>query len=191
MPATLQLCAACRRAASCTAQRSRACHSTWQVWLEGLHTRLKTFDVFRLPYSNASREHIDGLYPRRVDFFKGSSVETVPRYVRDVRAGLQPPCDVWFVDGEHRGGTPLLDLKNAIASAADNATIIADDCTRRFPAVEDAWRALLLTGAVDDAFNRTLSLPAPAGLKGWCVGRRIERSVCASRCQHGSRCACE
>ena len=69
MPATLQLCAACRGAASCTAQRSRACHSTWQVWLEGLHTRLKTFDVFRLPYSNASREHIDGLYPRRVDFF--------------------------------------------------------------------------------------------------------------------------
>ena len=45
-----------------------------QVWLEGLKTNLNTFDVFRLPYANASRTFIGSEYPGRVRFFKGKSV---------------------------------------------------------------------------------------------------------------------
>ena len=146
------------------------------VWLEGLNTTLKTFDVFRLPYSNASRYHIDRLYPGRVTFYKGRSAETVPRYIRDVRAGVEPLCDVWFVDGDHGHTAPLQDLRNALQAASDGATIIADDCTRRFAAVMHAWHAMLQTGTIHDAFNRTLNLPHPSGLKGWCVGRYANRS---------------
>lgn len=147
-----------------------------QVWLEGLNTRVKTFDVFRLPYSNASKKHIDELYPGRVRFFEGTSVQTVPRYVSEIRAGREPLCDVWFVDGDHSHGVPLIDMQNAIKSAAIGATIIVDDCTERFPDVLQAWRATLQTGVIADAFNHTLTLPPPAGLKGWCVGRYAPNS---------------
>lgn len=142
-----------------------------QVWLEGLDTQLKTFDVFRLPYSNASRNFIDRKYPGRITFYKGKSADTVPRYLSDVHAGRQPRCDLWFVDGDHSHGMPLTDLRNALECASDGATIIADDCTRRFAAVQAAWRATLLTGAISHEFNHTMALPPPSGLKGWCVGR--------------------
>lgn len=127
--------------------------------------------MFRLPYSNGSRTHIDRVYPGRVTFFDGMSQETVPRYVKEVQAGTQPRCDVWFVDGDHNHGTPYTDLTYALQSASDGATIIADDCTRRFPAVQTAWRKILGQYNIDHAFNKTMNLPAPSGLKGWCVGR--------------------
>ena len=158
------------------------------VWLEGLETQLKTFDLFKLPYSNASRHWIDEQYPGRVAFYKGDSAETVPRYVARVDAGLEPRCDVWFVDGLHsKAGRippqPLADLRNALLSASHGATIIADDCTRRFPAVPAAWRSLLSTGTIKDAFNVTHALRPPAGLKGWCVGRyEPRRCVAHGKC---------
>ena len=99
------------------------------------------------------------------------SQQTLPRYVKEVQAGMQPRCDVWFVDGDHNRGTPYVDLKHALQSASDGATIIADDCTGRFPAVQLAWKAILGQGHIVNAFNKTMRLPPPGGLKGWCVGR--------------------
>ena len=55
--------------------------------------------------------------------------------------------------------------------SSHGATIIADDCTKRFPAVQAAWRTIVLGGTIAQPFNRTMSLPPPGGLKGWCVGR--------------------
>ena len=142
------------------------------VWLEGLDTRLKTFDVFRHPYSNASRNHIDRLYPGRVTFIRGKSQETVPRYISSVRAGVEPPCDLWFVDGDHSHRTPRVDLGNALAAAAYGATIIADGCSTRFGDVLTAWDELVRDGTITHSFNRTLNLaPSDGGIKGWCGGR--------------------
>jgi hypothetical protein len=159
------------------------CIQHWQVWLEGLETKLKTFDTFRLPYSNASRQFIDAKYPGRVAFYSGNSRVTVPHYVSQVQAGSEPLCDVWFIDGDHSHGTPLADLKNALQVASHGATVIADDCTKRFPAVLAAWREVINGGTIEASFNRTMALPGAAGLKGWCVGRyapprsgRAERS---------------
>ena len=94
----------------------------------------------------------------------------MPRYVARVDAGLEPRCDVWFVDGRHNGAFAVRDLRNALLSASHGATIIADDCTRRFPAVPAAWRSLLATGTIKNAFNVTHALRPPAGLKGGVSG---------------------
>ena len=141
------------------------------VWLHGLDTQLKTFDVFRLPYSNASREFIDQQYSGRVEFISGPSQRTVPHYIKRHRDGVAPACDVWFIDGDHSRTAPEEDLRNALLVASDDAVIIADDCTGRFPAVQRAWIKLLETGQIQDAWNRTLVAPPPGGVKGWCVGR--------------------
>lgn len=70
------------------------------VWLEGLNTSLRSFDIFRLPFSSACRDHIAERYPGRVQYFKGYSHVTVPQYGAEVEAGRAAPCDVWFIDGE-------------------------------------------------------------------------------------------
>lgn len=153
------------------------------VWLHALSTQLKSFDVFVMPYANASAEYIRAKHPGRVEFFRGKSATTVPRFVEQVRAGAQPRCDLWFIDGDH--GTcrscnrraPAIDLANALDAATDGAIIIADDCTRRFPAVQAAWRDLLAAGRIDHAWNRTIVAPPPGGLKGWCVGAKAYTHV--------------
>ena len=141
------------------------------MWLEGLDTKLHTFDLFRLPYSNASRVWIGSQYPGRVTFHHGRSQDTLPHFSSAVQAGREPKCDVWFVDGWHNQGGPLTDLKHALRTASDGATIIADDCTKRFPAVMSAWRTVLQWGQISGAYNFTIDLPPPGGTKGWCVGR--------------------
>ena len=65
------------------------------------------------------------------------------------------------------------DARYAFKVAADGATIIADDCTHRFPAVRAGWRKAIAGGFVADTFNKTLNLPPPGGQKGWCVGRFV------------------
>ena len=71
------------------------------VWLEGLNTSLRSFDVFKLPYADACRRSVAERYPGRVQFFAGSSTITVPKYSADVQAGRAAACDLWFVDGEY------------------------------------------------------------------------------------------
>lgn len=150
------------------------------VWLHGLDTKLKSFDLFKLPYSNASRTYISEQYADRVEFFHGPSQLTVPNYTRSVVAGTQPLCDVWFIDGDHYRKAPETDLKNALQASSDGAIIIADDCTTRFPMVQVAWRHLLQTGVssgrIEEPYNRTINMPPPGGLKGWCVGRYTRSS---------------
>ena len=142
------------------------------AFLHGLQTRLKSFDFFRLPYSNASQQYISECYPGRVEYFRGSTRETVPRYVSGVQAAEQPPCDLWFIDGDHRTPMAAIDLRNALQAASADATIIADDCTERYPAVQAAWRKMVLRGDLMASFNYSVELPFPAGLKGWCVGSK-------------------
>ena len=159
----------CSRFAQCEVGFNAGHSAT--VWLHGLATQLKTFDVFRLPYANASSVFIEQQYPGRVEFIKGPSQVTVPQYIRRFQQGSAPSCDIWFIDGDHGHQAPHVDLSNAMQVASDDAIIIADDCTVRFPAVRQAWRDLLATGRIQDAWNHTLYAPAPHGHKGWCVGR--------------------
>ena len=72
----------------------------------------------------------------------------------------------------HKAGA-LHDLANVQPAAALGATIIADDCTPRFPHVIAAWTHTLKSGVIERSYNRTLHLPPPAGVKGWCVGTYI------------------
>ena len=110
-----------------------------------------------------------------MEFFRGSSLSTLPAYADRVAAGTAPSCDLWFVDGDHSRTFPAADLENALRSASANAVVIADDCTPRFPPVQAAWRQTVAAGKVADEWNVSIALPKPAGLKGWCVGRYTGR----------------
>jgi len=67
-------------------------------------------------------------------------------------------------------------MRAALTASRDGAVIIADDCHSNAPQVTAAWRAMVDEGFIVDDFNRTHHLPAPAFLKGWCVGRYRARA---------------
>eukprot|EP00966_Prymnesium_polylepis_P089372 2069123-Prymnesium_polylepis.1 len=102
------------------------------IWLEGTRAVVKSFDLLTLPYSCGSRAFLEGMYPGRIELHGGNSIKTVRRYAERVLDGKAPACDLWYIDGAHMGHIPTLDLRNAMAAAADGAIFIADDCTSRF-----------------------------------------------------------
>ena len=75
-------------------------HAT-HVWLHSTSANLKEFDLFERQYSEGTRSLLEALYPGRISFHKGMSFSTVPRYAARVKAGQEPPCDLWFIDGGH------------------------------------------------------------------------------------------
>ena len=153
------------------------------LFLSGLRTRLIEFDKLELPYSQASKELIQTLFPNRTTFYHGGSVRVLGEYanrsatVATPEYSRRPTCDLWFVDGMHGRGVPMHDLTNALRVSSPNAIIVADDCTDRFPEVSQAWWSLVKSGQLTHETYRTLELPPPAGRKGWCVGRPAKSSV--------------
>ena len=142
--------------------------------IDGLSTTMASFDLFSLPYSKASQDSIDKRYPGRVKYFRGRSQTRIREYAVEVQEGRAPPCDLWFIDGDHWNGA-LLDMKAALTTSRESAIIIADDCTERHTLVMRAWRHMVDSGFIVHDYNQTFHLPMPAGLKGWCVGRYNHR----------------
>jgi len=139
------------------------------------HVALVEFDLLGMLYSKAAKKALEKSYPNRTRFFQGSSQMTVPQYAILVAADpvRNPPCDLWMVDGDHNTGA-LLDLRAAVNASRDGAVIVADDCTRkRHTHVVQSWRRMVSAGHIRPEFETELSLPPPAGNKGWCVGRAV------------------
>jgi hypothetical protein len=139
-------------------------------WLHNTDAHLMEFDIATLPYSRGSRAFIESLYHGRSTFFIGDSKQTMARYMQAVRAGTQPACDLWFVDGAHHGSRVEPDLRHALGSSAPNAWLLADDCTRRFRPVLKGYTQLVHTGRVYNVSRHWNDYGHPEGLKGWCMG---------------------
>ena len=137
--------------------------------LDGLATNLIEFDLLALPYSNASRRAVELAYPGRIRFKQGMSQLEVPRHAVLVRSGAEPPCDFWFIDGDHMHGLHL-DLRAALSVASDGAIIVVDDCLSMHHAVTNAWLSLIDAGHIVNTSNYTQTLAYPVGRKGWCWG---------------------
>lgn len=88
-------------------------------------------------------------------------------------------CDLWFVDGAHGFQWPRQDMYAALSVLRHGGMLVADDCTTRFHRVQEAWRMLVREGLIIERadLRQMQTLPAPVGLKGWCVGQ-FNASVC-------------
>lgn len=157
-------------------------HSS-HVWLHSTGAQLKVFDLFERQYSEGTRSLVEAMYPGRATFFRGGSDKTVKAYAARVKAGLEPPCDLWFIDGGHDKHVRL-DFRHALASAAPTGEIIADDCTKsRFPLVRSVFEKYQKERLIVNATRRFMPKPPPVGAKGWCVGRWNESAL--GRIGHG------
>jgi len=158
------LCISCRTSLSIQAGHSAA------VMLEATGVqRLHEFDLMAQPYSNASRDHALRRYPGRFELHEGNSRHTVKSFGAEVRAGRAAACNLWFLDGAH-SRLFARDLPNALAAAAPGALFMVDDVSSRFPKVQKVWQDYVAKGKLTQRRCSSLSLPPPAGLKGWCIG---------------------
>ena len=59
-----------------------------------------------------------------------------------------------------------------MAAAAPGAVFMVDDVSSRFPKVQHVWQSFVNKGRLRQRACVSITLPPPAGLKGWCVGTK-------------------
>ena len=161
------------------------------LWLrQRASARLVVFDLFGLPHSLASLAFVRGVYPGRVTAIPGNSRVTVTAFADQVANGTQAPCDIWFVDGDHTGETPRVDLWNAVRASRAGAVVIADDVTTGWFAVKRTWDRLVSAGHLrhercqeEVLCAKGVRAPSRRGGKGKWLGDSSPLSSCeAPRC---------
>ena len=97
------------------------------------------------------------------------------KYARAVQEGLEPPCDLWYIDGDHSVQGMAADLRNILPAAAPDGWIFADDCTRDFPGVlrgmAELERAAVVTGVSHETDRLRSAGKYTKLFRGWCFGR--------------------
>ena len=143
------------------------------IWLHGTDAQLHEFDMFERTYSHGTQGFLEALFPARATFHAGYSQRTVPEYLREVQVGAAPPCDLWYVDGNHDVPGVYEDFRHALATAAFDGWIMADDYSLRYPGVRRAWKEFTKRGLVipTDTYMTKEQLPGGVGYKGWAIGR--------------------
>ena len=144
------------------------------LWLEGTYAKLHEFDLLSLPYSADMRRFIEARYKGRAQFYIGEPSHTMAAHAALVKAGREPGCDIWFLNGDRRNVTRVqADLDNALAGSRRGATVVMDDAlSAQFPVVKAMWEKAVASGRIRQAGPcEFVTLAPPAGLKGWCSGR--------------------
>jgi len=154
------------------------------LWLQSAPAAaLKEFDLGTLPWSKHSRAFVDALFPGRMTYFKGSTLSansSLAAYARRVESGLEPPCELFFVDGHHTRSAAESDLRHALRASTVGSIVVGDDCTRRFPGVLHAFTDLRKAGLTGNFTRTSFKGNNASGLKGWCAFHVLPQSVDAS-----------
>lgn len=100
-------------------------HST-ALWLASNPTVVvHSFDLFsKLSHSRAAAKHLQQRWPGRLHIYDGSSLESVPRWARELEGR---PCDLLHIDGKHSYENTVLDFLNLLPAAAPHAMALFDD----------------------------------------------------------------
>ena len=151
------------------------------LWLDGTDVeRLMSFDLPMItytPHAVGARQLANATFPGRVVFHDGDSIPTLHAYAADVKAGKALPCDLWYIDGQHQGKWPHLDLEHAIAASHNGTLLIMDDCTAKWPAVVSGWVKALAAGhEIQPVPRESVVLPNKLGYNrtGWCAGMYVK-----------------
>ena len=146
-------------------------HGTSALMLHNQAT-VQEFDTMGLPWSPRCFHALQDRFPGRLTLHKGSSATTVPAYAAEVARGAQPKCDVFYIDGVHKGLLVWADFWHALKSMREGGIIVADDTTPHWPEVEKAWQAHVQAGNILGPRCIAKMLTGALGWRGYCVGVR-------------------
>lgn len=145
-------------------------HGTSALMLHNQAT-LQEFDTMKLPWSPRCFSALQARFPGRMTLHKGSSGTTLPAYAEAVARGEQPKCDIFYIDGMHKGRLVWSDFSYALQSMRVDGVVVADDTTPHWPDVEQVWKAHVKAGNI--LGSRCIARLKPGlGWRGYCVGFR-------------------
>lgn len=94
----------------------------------GSEARYVSFDMFAYSYSRPARDLLDRLFPGQLSYHLGNSRVTLPNYLKEQKErGLERPCDMFSVDGDHSYAGAKADLLNAINGTRVGGMLFMDD----------------------------------------------------------------
>ena len=93
-------------------------HSAAAVLYATPNVTVRSFDLGAYgKHTQQNSAFLRSVHPERFAFIDGDSGKTLPQLGQRVRAGLEPPCDVVFIDGSHRLAAVEWDIRNFRAAA--------------------------------------------------------------------------
>ena len=100
-------------------------------WLAASHkTSLLSFDIGVHAYSKVMADYMSLTYPGRFQIVWGSSTKSVPKFINEAQnSGHMIACDIIVVDGGHKYGEAIADLRNMRAFARSPRHLLVIDDT--------------------------------------------------------------
>jgi predicted O-methyltransferase YrrM len=139
--------------------------------------RVVSFDIGTHTYIDAAKEYIDQQFPGRHELVIGDSLETVPRYHRDIP---DTRFDLAFIDGGHTYEVAKGDIVNMRRLCRPGTGLIMDDLVswqRYGKGPSRAWAEAIEEGLIvqeelvkDGRVVQELRRPA---LRAWALGRYV------------------
>jgi len=127
-------------------------HSSLLWLMQDDRVTVRAFDIGEHDYSRAASAHITRRFGGdRFSITFGDSTKTLPEFAQRIKAGVEPKCDVVFVDGGHTVEVATSDIMNfghAVVAGGDHLLIV-DDINQGGVAV--AWKNAKDGGLVGEA----------------------------------------
>ena len=94
-------------------------HSAAAVLYGAPNVTVRSFDMGAYgAHTRQNSAFLKSVQPARFEYIDGNSNETIPLLASRVRSGEEPPCDVILIDGSHKQGQVLHDLRNFRSAAS-------------------------------------------------------------------------
>lgn len=88
-------------------------HSAAAVLYATSNVTVRSFDTgYYGKHTQQNSAFLRSVQPERFTFVDGDSSKTLPQLGQRVRAGMEPPCDVVFIDGSHKLAAVAADIRN-------------------------------------------------------------------------------
>jgi predicted O-methyltransferase YrrM len=94
--------------------------------------KIYSFDIMEHPYTIYGKKYIDLKYPKRHQLIEGNSLDSVPRFDKNIK------FDLIFIDGGHTFTVALCDIINMRFHAKKDTILVIDDAN--FRSVKQAWQ---------------------------------------------------
>ncbi len=121
-------------------------HNTFMWFAADPHLHVYSFDLGEHKYTQPMAEHLQEMFPGRLNITLGDSRKTLPQLYK---MNPQIKCDLVVIDGGHKGDVPMRDFENfyPMVDALSEHLILLDDWpSKSFPNIDKMWKNVTRSG---------------------------------------------
>ena len=138
-------------------------HSTVTFLFQRHNIHVTSFDLGQMKWTTNSVKFVQRMFPNRLDYLKGYSTDTVPKYDG-------PLFDLFAIDGSHNGDVPYADLLNGKRVTKPGGYVLIDDFTQTNIDVKNAWARAKREGLIEEILCKDPGVVVYGAQKAYCLG---------------------